>query len=149
MTSRKGTKRELYIAEKFKKEGYITLRKYASIGSYDFIGFRKAQCEGSPFGHCHSEMIAIQVKGTPWELVEESKQQLIKDANEFGARPIWVYREVRKSVLGFYKNGKPRRPEWRTVYLDEPYLDFTKALVMKPYLTSRKIRKVVIKKFTD
>ena len=146
MTSRKGTQRELYIAEKFKEEGYITMRSYASIGSYDFIGFRKAQCDGSPFGHCHSEMIAVQVKGEPWEMTEEGKAKLLKDAAYFGARPVWVYRETRKTVLGFYKNGKPRRPQWRTVYLDEPYLDFTKALVMKP---TKKGRQITIKKFND
>lgn len=130
MTSRKGTKRELYIAEKFQREGgWITVRKYASIGSYDFIAFRKAQCAGSPFGHDHSEMLAIQVKGTPWELTEEGKNELIKDADYFGARPVWVYREIRKSVLGFTKAGKQRtQARWITVYLDEHWKDFTKII---------------------
>lgn len=128
MTSRKGTQRELYVAEKFGKLGYITMRKYASIGSYDFIAFRAGSCD-----HCSSsDMLAIQVKGTPWEMTEEGKNELIKDAEEFNARPVWIYRETRKSILGFYKNGKQRTTaKWITVYLDEPYLDFTKALIMK------------------
>ena len=131
MTSKKGTDRELYIASKFKKEGgYVTVRKYASIGAYDFIAFRKANCEGSPFGHCHSEMLAIQVKGNPYDVAD--RQALVDDAASFGARPVWVYRETRKAMLGLTKDGKPRtQAKWMTVYLDEPYLDWSKAIILK------------------
>ena len=137
MTSRKGTQRELYIAKKFGKEGYVTVRKYASLGSYDFIAFRKAECQGSFFGHCHSEMLCIQVKGTPWEFTEIDKAELLKDSAHVGARPVLVYRETRKTKLGLTKEGNQRTiAKWITVYLDEQDEEKIKKIKRRKKLTA-------------
>ena len=102
------------------------MRNYASIGSYDFIAFRKAQgCTCNCIGcNCnikhHTEMLMIQVKGDPKpsSFPEEAKQALLKDAENAGARPVLVYRETRKKVLGLTKKGKARKQGvWMTVYL--------------------------------
>lgn len=115
MTSKKGTDRELYIAHKFGELGYKTMRSYASLGSYDFIAFKKADC-----AQCHSEILLIQVKGDPKpsSFPEEDKQALLRDAAQVGAKPVLVYRETRKKILGLTKKGKPRKQAiWMTKYL--------------------------------
>lgn len=87
------------------------MRKYASLGSYDFIAFKKADCV-----QCHSEMLLIQVKGDPWDFPEEERKALITDAMEVGAKPVLVYRETRKKELGLTKEGKQRTQAiWKTV----------------------------------
>ena len=93
------------------------MRNYASIGSYDFIAFRKAICDSSVR---HSEILLIQVKGDPKpsSFPEEAKNKLLNDAALAGARPVLVYRETRKKVLGLTKKGKARKQGvWMTVYL--------------------------------
>ena len=112
MTSRKGSERERYIAKKFGKLGYMWMRSYASLGSFDFIAFKKAwTC-----GEVHSDLLLIQVKGDPWD--KPDWKQLLKDSRQAGARPVYVYREIRKTKLGKTKDGKQRtQAKWITVYL--------------------------------
>lgn len=115
MTSKKGTDRELYIAHKFGKEGYMTMRSYASLGSFDFIAFKRAS--SNPDFHL-TNMLLIQVKGDPRAYPEEEKQALLNDCEKAGARPVYVYRETRKKKLGLTKKGKQRtQAKWMTVYL--------------------------------
>jgi hypothetical protein len=115
MTAKKGTQRELYIAHKFGKLGYRTMRSYASLGSFDFIAFKRASANND----IHlTNMLLIQVKGDPYGFSEENKQLLLKDAEDAGARPVLVYRETRKKKLGLTKKGKQRtQARWETVYL--------------------------------
>lgn len=142
MTSKKGTDREHYIKNKFStKDGWTCMRSYASLGPYDFIAFRRANCGGSLFGDYHTEMLMFQVKGTPQEFKEMHKQPLLDKAYLAGARPVLVYRENRISVLGaFTKNGKPRARnangtlkigKWTTVFLDTEKLPYVRPIKKK------------------
>ena len=91
------------------------MRSYASLGSFDFIAFKRADCQSS---WRHTDMILIQVKGDPYGFPEEAKQLLLEDSEKAGARPVLVYRETRKKKLGLTKKGRQRtQAKWETVYL--------------------------------
>ncbi len=104
----------------FRKLGYRTLRSYASKGIYDLLCFRESPVEESLFGMTFTEVLEVQVKGTPWEFSEQDKAALKAHAEEIGARAVYAYGKYGLRIIGKGKKGQPiyRRKKNRTLHIE-------------------------------
>ena len=101
MTHR-GTPLEWQVAHKFEKLGYRVKRSYASLGIYDILAFKKYYVRCDCIGYTSTEVLEIQVKGTPYEFKDEDKAALKQHAEAIGARAVYAYRRRKKGQ----KRGK-------------------------------------------
>jgi hypothetical protein len=100
----RGAPFENTVANHFKKLGYRTMRSYASLGIWDVLAFKKAYVRSDFIGYTYTDVLEIQVKGTPYEFKDEDKAALKAHAEEIGARGVYAYGDKR----GKTKSGKKR-----------------------------------------
>ena len=99
----RGAPFENTVANHFRKQGYRTMRAWGSLGIWDVLAFKKERM-GYPYKHDLTEVLEIQVKGTPYEFKDEDKALLKAHAEEVGARGVYAYGDKR----GKTKSGKKR-----------------------------------------
>ena len=93
------------MVDKLVKEGWRAWRAYASKGIWDVIAMRKKEVMTADYKTITlTEVVEIQVKGTPYEFKDEDKLALKMHAEEIGGKAWYVYRDRR----GKTKNGTKR-----------------------------------------
>jgi len=109
-----GTSFEWTVGRKFQKMGYRVQRAYESVGIWDLLCLRKVYV----MGKAYTEVLEVQVKGTPYEFTEQDKLDLKKHAEEIGARAVYAYgkRLLSKTKLG--KNNQPILNKHRTIFIE-------------------------------
>lgn len=88
-----GASFERTVANQYRREGWTTIRAYASLGIWDLMAFRKLQdkWEQGAYHYC-TEVLAIQVKGRETDpFTDEEKATLKTFAEGFGGKAIYAY----------------------------------------------------------
>jgi Holliday junction resolvase len=81
---------ETTVANGYRREGWTTIRAYASLGKWDLMCFRKAAI-GISQPSC-TEVLAVQVKGKESDpFTDEEKLELKQWAEGFGGRAVYAY----------------------------------------------------------
>ncbi len=81
---------ERTVAEHYRKQGFRTMRAYASKGIWDLMCFRKVRT--GMFDPYYTEVIEVQVKGRSSDpFTDEDKENLRKHAEEIGASAHYAY----------------------------------------------------------
>lgn len=103
----RGAPFERTVANQYRREGWTTIRAYASLGIWDLMCFRRSHI--TPY----TEVLAVQVKGTQWDPFTDEEKLILKLwAEKFGGRAVYAYG---KRMPLKKKNGRQKLQKNRTV----------------------------------